>query len=46
MNRDDLLRLARLAVQVARKPMPDYRSKFAPKRCTQPSLLACLCLKE
>ena len=26
--------------------MPDYANKFAPKRFTQPSLLACLCLKE
>ena len=26
--------------------MPDHASKFAPRRYTQPSLLACLCLKE
>jgi hypothetical protein len=46
MKRDDLLRLARLAVQIARTQLPDYASKFAPKRYTQPALLACLCLKE
>jgi hypothetical protein len=31
---------------MARTQMPDYASPFAPKRYTQPSLLACLCLKE
>jgi hypothetical protein len=46
MKRHDLLRLVRLAVQIARKQLPDYGSKFAPKRYRQPSLLACLCLKE
>jgi hypothetical protein len=46
MKRHDLLCLARLAVQIARSQRPDYASKFAPKRFTQPSLLACLCLKE
>ena len=46
MKRHDLLCLARLAVQIARTQMPDYANKFAPKRLTQPSLLACLCLKE
>jgi DDE family transposase len=46
VKRDDLLGLARLAVQIARTQMPDYANKFAPKRFTQPSLLACLCLKE
>jgi Transposase DDE domain len=46
MKRYDLLCLARLAVQIARTQMPDYANKFAPKRFTQPSLLACLCLKE
>src|SRR6266850_1744720 len=45
MKRHDLLCLARLAVQIARTQMPDYANKFAPKRDTQPSLLACLCLK-
>jgi hypothetical protein len=35
-----------LAVQIARQQVPDYASKFAPKRYRQPSLLACLCLKE
>jgi hypothetical protein len=38
--------LARLAVQIARSQLPDSASKFAPKRLTQPSLLACLCRKE
>jgi len=37
MKRDDLLRLARLAVQIARTQLPDYASKFAPKRYTQPA---------
>ena len=46
MKRYDLLRLARLAVRIARTQVPDYASQFAPKRYTQPSLLACLCLKE
>jgi hypothetical protein len=46
VKRHDLLRLARLAVQIARTPLRDYASKFAPKRYPQPSLLACLCLKE
>jgi Transposase DDE domain len=46
VKRDDLLRLARLAMQIARTQVPDYASPFAPKRYTQPSLLACLCLKE
>jgi hypothetical protein len=46
VKRDDLLCLARLAVQIARTQMSDYANKFAPKRFTQPSLLACLCLKE
>ena len=46
MKRHDLLCVARLAVQIARTQMPDYASKFAPRRFTQPSLLACLCLKE
>ena len=46
MRRDDLLHLARLAVQIARTQLRDYASTFAPKRYTPPSLLACLCLKE
>jgi hypothetical protein len=46
MKRHDLLRLVRLAVQLARTQLRDDASKFAPKRDTQPSLLACLCLKE
>lgn len=46
MKRHGLLRLVRLAVQIAREQVPDYASKFAPKRYRQPSLLVCLCLKE
>ena len=46
MKRHNLLRLARLAVQIAHTQLPDYANKFAPKRFTPPSLLACLCLKE
>ena len=46
MKRYDVLRLVRLAVQIARQQLPDYASKFAPRRSKQPSLLACLCLKE
>jgi hypothetical protein len=46
VKRYDLLRLARLAVQIARTQLRDYADKFAPKRYMQPSLLACLCLKE
>jgi hypothetical protein len=46
MKRHDLVRLVRLAVRIARQQLPDYASKFAPKRYRQPSLLACLCLKE
>jgi len=37
MKRHNLLRLARLAVQMARTQLPDYASPFAPKRYTQPS---------
>ena len=40
MKRHDLLRLALLAVQIARTQLRDYASKLAPKRYTQPSLLA------
>jgi hypothetical protein len=46
VKRYDLLRLARLAVRIARAQGPNYASQFAPKRDTPPSLLACLCLKE
>jgi Transposase domain (DUF772) len=46
VKRHHLLHLARLAVQIARTQLPDYASQFAPKRYTQPSLLACLCLKQ
>jgi hypothetical protein len=46
VKRHGLLSFARLAAQIAREQLPDYASKFAPKRYTQPSLLACLCLKE
>jgi hypothetical protein len=46
MKRYDLLRLARLAVQIAPPQVPDDASPCAPKRYTQPSRLACLGLKE
>ena len=46
MPRQDLLQFARLAYRLAGHVVPPYRSKFAPKKFTQPSLLACLCLKE
>ena len=32
MKRHDLVRLVRLAVRIARQQLPDYASKFAPKR--------------
>jgi len=46
MPRQDLLQFARLASRLAAHVMPMYSSKFSPKKFTQPSLLACLCLKE
>lgn len=46
MPRQDLLQFARLAYRLAGHVLPPYSSKFAPKKFTQPSLLACLCLKE
>jgi hypothetical protein len=46
MPRSALLLFARLAVQVASWHLPLYGSKFAPKKFTQPSLLACLLVKE
>jgi hypothetical protein len=46
MPRQDLVRFARLAHQVASQQLPVYGSKFAPKKFTQPSLLAALCVKE
>ena len=46
MPRQDLLQFARLAYRLAGQALPPYGSKFAPKKFTQPALLACLCLKE
>ena len=47
MPRQDLLQFARLAYRLAGHVVPPpYSSKFSPKKFTQPSLLACLCLKE
>ena len=46
MPRQELRQFARLALHVARQQVPPYGSKFSPKKFTQPSLLACLCLKE
>jgi hypothetical protein len=44
--RQGLLQVAHLAYRLAAHILPAYGSKFAPKKYTQPSLLACLCLKE
>ena len=41
-----LLAFAQLAFEVARTVVPDPRHRFAPKRCTQPQLLACVLVKE
>ncbi|MFQ5857787.1 MAG: transposase [Anaerolineae bacterium] len=46
MPRQGLVRFAQMAHQLASQQMPVYGSKFAPKKFTQPSLLACLCVKE
>ena len=41
-----LLTFARLAFEVAQSVVPDRRHRFAPKRYTQPQLLACVLVKE
>jgi hypothetical protein len=41
-----LLTFARLAHEVARRTLPERAHRFAPKRYTQPQLLACLLVKE
>jgi hypothetical protein len=41
-----LLTFAQLAHDVARRSLPDRAHRFAPKRYTQPQLLACVLLKE
>jgi hypothetical protein len=41
-----LLTFARLAHEVARRTLPERAHRFAPKRYTQPQLLACVLLKE
>ena len=46
MPRQDLLQFARLASRLAAHVLPPYGSKYSPKKFTQPSLLACLCVKE
>jgi len=46
MPRSALLLFAQLAYQVASWHLPPYSSKFHPKKFTQPSLLACLLVKE
>ena len=46
MPRQDLLQFARLAYRLAAHVLPPYGSKYSPKKFTQPSLLACLCVKE
>jgi len=45
-TRYELLAVARFALQSARQHLPAYGSKFAPKKFTQPALLAALCVKE
>jgi len=45
-TRYDLVVFARLALRVAARHVPAYGSKFAPKKFTQPALLAALCVKE
>jgi hypothetical protein len=39
-----LVRLARIALEVAEAVLPDYRTKFSKHTFTQPQLLAVLCL--
>ena len=46
MKQPQLLRFAQLALQVARQHLPPYGSKYSPKKFTQPSLWACLLVKE
>jgi len=46
MKPSQLLKFAQLALQVARQHLPPYGSKYSPKKFTQPSLLACLLVKE
>jgi hypothetical protein len=41
-----LLAFARLARTIAERTLPERAHKFAPKRYTQPQLLACLLIKE
>lgn len=41
-----LLAFAQLAYEVAGRSVPDRRHRFAPKRYTQPQLLACVLVKE
>ena len=41
-----LLAFARLAHEIAREAVPERAHRFAPKRYTQPQLLACLLVKE
>ena len=41
-----LLRFAQLAHEVAQEAIPERAHRFAPKRYTQPQLLACLLVKE
>lgn len=46
MPRQDVLQFARLAYRLVGQILPPYGAKCSPKKFTQPSLLACLCLKE
>ena len=40
----DLVRFAKVALELAKAGLPDYRSKFSKRTFTQPQLLAVLCL--
>jgi hypothetical protein len=46
VKQPQLLKFAQLALQVARPHWPPYGSKDSPKKFTQPSLWACLLVKE
>jgi hypothetical protein len=46
MARQELLRFARLPLQVARQHLAPYGSKFSPKKFTQPPSLARLLVKR
>jgi hypothetical protein len=41
----EIVRVVKLAVRLARRHLAEYAHKYAPKKFTQPQLLACLILK-